>query len=149
LAGCAGLREAAPNQELEDPAMTFFDERDLGSVGREARAWLLRDREVARRGREVTRVGREARDWLTHDQRGRVVGLLLFSVAISIAMSLLATAIVDVISRRRAAVSDDATAVEGAEGEPLAAVESPAGVPVMAVTQPASGEPQVEARTEA
>ena len=130
--------------------MTFFNERDLGSVGREARAWLLRDREVARRGREVTRVGRQARDWLTHDERGRVVGLFIFSVAISIAMSLLATAIVGLISRRRAAVAGDVTAPGAAEGEPLAAAEAAAvGVPVMAVIQPAPGEPQVEARTEA
>ena len=129
--------------------MTFFDERDLGSAGREARAWLLRDRDVARRGREVARAGRAARDWLTHEERGRVIGLFIFSVAISIAMSLLATAIVGMVSRRRAAVADGAAAVEGAEGEPLAAVESPAGVPVMAVTQPAPAEPQVEARTEA
>ncbi len=130
--------------------MTFSDERELGSIGREARAWLLRDREVARRGREIVRVGREARDWLTHDERGRVIGLFIFSVAISIAMSLLATAIVGLISRRRAAVTGDVAAPGGAEGEPLGAGEVAAvGVPVMAVTQPAPGEPQVEARTEA
>jgi len=109
--------------------MSFLEERDFARVGRDARAWLLADRDLVRRGRD-------AREWLTHDERGRVIGLVIFSVSISILMSLMATAIVGVVSRRRAAVPAGPATVDGT-GEPLAAVEPPAGVPVMDVVEAA------------
>ena len=120
--------------------MPFFEERDLGRVGRDARAWLLQDRDLARRGSV-------ARDWLMHDERGRVVGLVVFSVAISILMSLLATAIVGMVRRRAAApdapdlVGEPLAAVE----TPAAAVETPAGVPVMEAAEAPLVESHVEA----
>ncbi len=116
--------------------MSFLEERDLARVGRDARKWLMHDRDLVRRGRD-------AREWLTHDERGRVIGLVIFSIAISIFMSLIATAIVGFVSRRRAA-APDAPAPE-AIGEPLAAVEETAGVPVMDVAGPAPVEAHVEA----
>ncbi len=121
--------------------MSFLEERDLVRVGRDARAWLLQDRDLARRGSV-------ARDWLMHDERGRVVGIIVFSVAISILMSLVATAIVSMVSRRRAA-APDGPAPE-AIGEPLAAVdapaaaETPAGVPVMDAVEAPLVESHVE-----
>ena len=113
--------------------MSFLDERDLGRVSRDARDWLLRDRDLARRGSM-------ARDWLTHDERGRVIGMIVFSVAISILVSLMATAIVGFVSRRRAAAP-----APDAVGEPLAAVDTPAGVPVMDVSEPEPVEAHIEA----
>ncbi len=110
--------------------MSFLEERDIARLGREAREWLLRGRDVAPQGRDLARRGRAARDWLTHDERGRVIGLVLFSVAISIAMSLMATAIVGLVSRRRAGASSEPRTPE-VMGEPLAAVETPVGIPVM------------------
>ncbi len=89
--------------------MSFLEERDLALWGREARRWLMQD------------------------ERRRVLGLVLFSVAISITMSLVATAIVGFVSRRRAAAPVDALPPD--VGEPLAevvaALEGAAGVPVM------------------
>ena len=68
-----------------------------------------------------------------HDERRRVLGLVVFSVAISITMSLMATAIIGFVSRRRAAAPADALPPD--VGEPLAevaaALEGAAGVPVM------------------
>lgn len=155
--------------------MSYLEEHDVIRMGREARARLLRDPELARRGRELAQGrgelarrgrelaqgggelgrrgrelverrgdialrGRAARDWLTHDERGRVVGFVLLSVTMSIAMSLAATAIVGFAARRRAsgsvAPADAATTAPGRVGEPLAAVapvETPAGIPVMDV----------------
>ena len=110
--------------------MSFLEERDVARLGREARAWLMRDRELALGGRDLARRGREARDWLTHDERGRVIGLVIFSVTISIFMSLLATALVGFVSRRRAGASPEPGTPE-VMGEPLAAVEAPVGIPVM------------------
>lgn len=103
--------------------MSFLEERDLGRVGRDARGWLLADRDLVRRGRE-------ARAWLMQDERRRVIGLVVFSVAISIAMSLLATAIVGFVSRRRAAVPDDPVAIEIPAGGPV--MDAPAAQPVEA-----------------
>ena len=117
--------------------MSLLEDRDLVGLGRDAREWLLNDRQMALRGRAMVRRGRDARDWLTHDERGRVVGLFLFSVAISIAMSLLATAIVGFVSRRRAAAPADEVPVEVPE-EAAAADEASVGIPVMAgETKPA------------
>jgi hypothetical protein len=119
--------------------MSFLEERDVARLGREARAWLMHDREMARRGRE-------ARDWLTHDDRGRVIGLVILSVTISIALSLMATAIVGFVSRRRAAPLPDAPGAREVMGEPLAAVETPVGIPVMdATAMPEVVESNVEA----
>jgi hypothetical protein len=118
--------------------MSFLEERDLVGLGRDAREWLLHDRDIARRGRE-------ARAWLTHDERGRVIGLFLFSVAISIAMSLLATAIVGFVSRRRAAVPTEDLPAEAAE-ETVVADDAGVGVPVMGVEEaPAPSEAPIEA----
>jgi hypothetical protein len=68
--------------------------------------------------RDIPRRGREARDWLTTDERGRVIGLIVASIAISILASLLATALVGFVERRRGA------------GEP-GPEPDPAMVPVM------------------
>ncbi len=88
--------------------------------------------------RDLTRWGREAREWLTHDERGRMIGLVVLSLTISIAMSLIATAILGFVSRRRAAAPVDA--VSPGVGEPLAqVVAAPAeavGVPVMGLETP-------------
>ena len=51
---------------------------------------------------DISERGRDARDWLLHDERGRVVGLVLVSLLISIAMTLLVTWMVGVVGRRRA-----------------------------------------------
>jgi hypothetical protein len=110
--------------------MSLLEDRDLVGLGRDARAWLLDDRQVARRGQEIARRGREARAWLTHDERRRVIGLFLFSIAISIAMSLLATAIVGFVSRRRAAAPADEVPV-AVPDETAAADDTRVGVPVM------------------
>jgi hypothetical protein len=83
---------------------------------------FLQDRDLPRRGRE-------AREWLADDERRRVISLVVLSVAISITVSLMATAIVGLVSRRRAGPA--------AGAEPPAAVgETPGtpelvGVPVM------------------
>jgi hypothetical protein len=100
--------------------MSFLEVRDPAGVGRGVGAWV-RDRDLARvghdagtwvRDRDLPRRGREARGWLLHDERGRAIGLVVFSVAISIAMALLATAIVGLVSRRRAAVPAEPDAPE-------------------------------------
>jgi hypothetical protein len=111
--------------------LSFLEERDIPRRGREARDWLVAD------GRDVARRGREARDWLTTDERGRVVGLVIASVAISILVSLLATALVGYVERRRAAAADDA-AVETAD-EPVPEREG-VGVPVREAA-PAAADP--------
>lgn len=102
--------------------LSFLEERDIPRRGREARDWLVAD------GRDVARRGREARDWLTTDERGRVIGLVIASVAISILLSMLATALVGFVERRRAAAVDE-TAV-GTADEPVPEPEG-VGVPVM------------------
>ncbi len=83
--------------------------------------------------RDLARWGREAREWLTHDDRGRIIGLVVLSLTISIAMSLMATAIVGFVSRRRAAAP--VGALQPNVGEPMADVaaapEGPTGAPVM------------------
>ena len=108
--------------------LSFLEERDIPRRGREARNWLMAD------GRDVARRGREARDWLTTDGRGRVIGLVIASIAISILMSLLATALVGYVERRRAAAADE-PAPEPAD-VPAAETEG-VGVPVMeAATAP-------------
>ena len=114
--------------------LTILEERDIPRRGREARDWLMAD------GRDVARRGREARDWLTTDERGRVVGLIIASVAVSILMSLLATALVGFVERRRAPSADDATV----ETAPDSAQEPEGvGVPVME----AAAVPEVEPTT--
>jgi len=84
--------------------------------------------------RDLARWGREARAWLTQEDRRRTIGLVVLSVTISIAMSLIATAVVGLVSKRRTGVPG---AVLPADvGEPLAevapAAEEAVGVPVMA-----------------
>ncbi|MCU0483125.1 MAG: hypothetical protein MUC54_02455 [Chloroflexi bacterium] len=105
---------------------SFIDEhelarqgREVARRGREARDWLAHEehaREVARRGREVARRGREVRQWLDRDERRRVVALVVLSIAVSVAMSLLATAIAAAVRRRRAA------AEPAAEGEGISSM---------------------------
>ncbi len=51
---------------------------------------------------DISERGRDARDWLLHDERGRVVGLVLVSLLVSIAVTLLVTWMVGVVGRRRA-----------------------------------------------
>jgi len=82
--------------------------------------------------RDLARWGRGALEWLRHDDRGRTIGLVVLSLTVSIALSLLATAIVGFVSRRRAAASVDPLPPD--VGEPLAevaAAEEAVGVPVM------------------
>ena len=84
--------------------------------------------------RDLARWGREARAWLAQEDRRRTIGLVILSVTISIAMSLIATAVVGLVAKRRAGVPG---AVLPADvGEPLAevapAAEDAVGVPVMA-----------------
>ncbi len=83
--------------------------------------------------RDVARWGHEARAWLMQEERRRTIGLVILSVTISIAMSLMATAIVGAVSRRRAVSSGEALRRD--VGEPLADVaptaEEAVGVPVM------------------
>jgi len=80
--------------------------------------------------RDLVRLGRDARQWFLAEERRRVIGLVVFSVAASIFVSLLATVIVGLVSSRRAASPGEPASREGL-GEPLAAVATPAGVPVM------------------
>ena len=70
--------------------------------------------------RDLARWGREAREWLSRDERGRIIRLVVLSLTISIAMSLLATAIVGFVSRRRAAAQVEADPPD--VGEPMADV---------------------------
>lgn len=83
--------------------------------------------------RDPARWGREARAWLVKDERARTIGLVVLSVAVSIAMSLMAAAIVGFVSRRRAAAPGDVQPPY--VGEPLADVaptaEDVVGIPVM------------------
>ena len=109
--------------------MSFLAELDLARTSRGARDWLSRDRDLARRGREMARLGRDARDWLNRDERRRVIGLVVLSVAISIAMSLVATSLAGFVTRRRAAAPGDAAGEAAELAEPALATE--AGVPVM------------------
>ena len=92
--------------------------------------------------RDAARWGREVRAWLAHDDRARTIGLVILSISISIAMSLLATAIVGFVSRRRAADPGDALPPD--VGEPLAevaaAAEGVGGIPVMDRVVPASAD---------
>lgn len=72
---------------------------------------------------ELGRRGREAREWLARDERGRIIGLFLASLAISIAVSLLAFAMIGAVERRRrraGGTAGDATPaeVEVPEAEP-------------------------------
>ncbi len=84
--------------------------------------------------RDIPRRGREARDWLTTDERGRVIGLIIASIAISILMSLLATALVGFVGRRRAAPVDEMPEATAPEPEGV-------GVPVMDATRAPAAEP--------
>ena len=88
--------------------------------------------------RDLVRWGREAREWLTHDERGRTIGLVVLSLTISIAVSLMATAIVGFVFRRRAVSPIDAAPLD--VGEPMADVmaapEQAVGVPVMGTEVP-------------
>jgi hypothetical protein len=79
-------------------------------------ATLFEDEELARRGRE-------AREWLARDEHRRVIGLVLASLAISIAVSLLAFTMIGAVERRRrraGAAAGSATAAEvgGPDVEP-------------------------------
>ena len=75
--------------------------------------------------RDPARWGREAREWLSRDERLRIIRLVVLSLTISIAMSLLATAIVGFVSRRRATAQVEAEAPD--VGEPLADVVAAPG----------------------
>lgn len=89
--------------------------------------------------RDIPRRGREARDWLTTDERGRVIGLVIASVAISILVSLLATALVGFVERRRAAPIADAAAETADESAPGS---DDVGVPVMEPATAAAETPE-------
>ena len=99
------------------------------------------------RKRDLARWGRDVRKWLADDERRRTVGLVVLSVAISIAMSLVATAIVGCVSRRRAAAREDAPSPD--IGDPMAeVVAAPAedvGVPVVDADVSASEDDPVRA----
>ncbi len=84
--------------------------------------------------RELARWGRAARAWLVQDERRRTIGLVVLSVTVSIAVSLIVTAVVGLVSRRRAPVRGDVPPPD--VGEPLADIKPTAepavGIPVMA-----------------
>ena len=84
--------------------------------------------------RDLVRLGRDAREWLLAEENRRVIGLVLFSLAISIFMSLMATAIVGFASRRQSATPVDET-VGDVPGDGSAAVGEPLGVPVMMIDE--------------
>jgi hypothetical protein len=118
---------------------SFIDEHDLvrqgrevARRGREAREWLTHEEHA----REVARRGREVRQWLDRDERRRVVALVILSIAVSVAVSLMATAITAAMRRRCAAagpshgtegetVSGAATEVRGEAGPDAVAAEAP------------------------
>ncbi len=80
------------------------------------RAWIANSGIVER--------GETAWSWLRNDERGRIVGLVIASVAVSLTMSLLATALVRMVESRRAgggAPEVEAEAHVEAEPEPAAA----------------------------
>jgi hypothetical protein len=87
--------------------------------------------------RDLARWGREARAWLVQEDQRRTIGLIVLSVTISIAMSLIATAVVGLVAKRRAGVGGDVPPPD--VGEPLAevapAAEQAVGIPVMAVEE--------------
>jgi hypothetical protein len=85
---------------------------------------LLQDRDAAR-------MARDAREWLMEDERRKVIGLVVASIALSITMAVLMTVIMGVVARRRAA----ATAAEPEPGDTPAgaAPDATAGVAVMDV----------------
>jgi hypothetical protein len=97
-------------------------------------AMFLEERDLARRSRE-------AREWLTQDDRARVLGLILFSIAISILMSLLATAVVGFVSRRRATAPGEPAVLEMPDDEAPVAPDA-VGIPVMDVEAPAPEAPE-------
>jgi hypothetical protein len=90
--------------------------------------------------RDVARWGREARAWLMQEEQRRTIGLVVLSVTISIAMSLIATAVVGLVAKRRAGVPGAALPAD--VGEPLAevasATEEAVGIPVMAAERTAA-----------
>ena len=73
----------------------------------------------------------EARRWLTQDERGRVIGLIIVSVALSIAMVVLTTAIVGAISRRRAAAPEEEPMGSELHAEADSLADEEVGVAVM------------------
>jgi hypothetical protein len=85
---------------------------DRARVGR-GKVWIEESGIVER--------GQDAWSWLRQDERGRIVGLVVASVAMSIAVSLLATALVRMVEHRRAAGAAD---VEDAAAEAEAHVEA-------------------------
>ena len=88
--------------------------------------------------RDPARWGREAREWLSRDERLRIIRLVVLSLTISIAMSLLATAIVGFVSRRRAPAPGGAGArAGGGRGGPGGAARGgPAAAPPATVSAP-------------
>jgi len=84
--------------------------------------------------RDLARWGRAARAWLVQEDQRRTIGLIVLSVTISIAVSLIATAAVGLVSKRRTSVRGDVPPPD--VGEPLAevkpTVEQAVGIPVMA-----------------
>lgn len=94
--------------------------------------------------RDVARRGREAREWLAQGERSRVVRLIVVSVAISIAMSLLATAVVGVISRRRTVAPESLAAEADETGEPQPGAPDPMGGTAQPVDEPSPVEGAAE-----
>jgi hypothetical protein len=94
--------------------------------------------------RDVARLARDARAWLIADERRKVIGMVLLSVTVSITLSLLMTAIVGTVTRRRAAAKAARPESEVAPAE--LAGDVAAGVAVMDVAAPETGpEAPVEA----
>jgi hypothetical protein len=104
---------------------------DRDRVGR-GKAWIRESGIVER--------GETAWDWLRRDERGRIVGLVVASVAVSITVSLLATALVRMVESRRS------VAAAGFDEEPAGAtVAAPAAEPEGAVEVAAApGEPPAD-----
>ena len=81
--------------------------------------------------RDAARMARDAREWLMQDERRKVIGLVVASVALSITMTLLMTAIMGVVTRRRAAARVGEPETGDSPAEP--AEVAPVGVAVMDV----------------
>jgi len=104
--------------------------------------FLFSGEDAGRLVREIRDLLGDARKWVMQDERRKTIGMVIASVAVSIALSLLTTAIVGAISRRGAAAKAVEAEPEGTPPEP--AEDAPAGVAVMDV--PASdGEAEVPA----
>jgi hypothetical protein len=95
--------------------------------------------------RDVARYVDDARAWLDADERRKVIGMVVLSITVSVMLSLLVTAIVGTVARRRAATTTVVPDAIPAPEEPSAetVTDAVAGVAVMTVA-PSSIAPEVQ-----